>query len=136
LRSGEAAPPKMDPVQMPELACEKVEDTYVLRDGAAGLFLAASKFPKNRETRAPLVKEILPHKAEIDPKYEFLFTAPTQDPDGNSSVIRYSRKNKEQYVMTEIEGKASGWSAHYENSAWVEVKPKKKKVVKKTVAKK
>ncbi|MGB1616066.1 MAG: type I DNA topoisomerase, partial [Pseudomonadales bacterium] len=30
LRNGEAAPPKMDPVPMPELACEKVEDTYLL----------------------------------------------------------------------------------------------------------
>jgi DNA topoisomerase-1 len=65
LRSGEAAPPKMDPVPMPELACVKVDDTYVLRDGASGIFLAASNFPKNRETRAPLVVEILPHKAEI-----------------------------------------------------------------------
>ncbi|MEM6774792.1 MAG: type I DNA topoisomerase, partial [Pseudomonadota bacterium] len=35
LRNGEPAPPKMDPVPMPELACEKVEDHYVLRDGAA-----------------------------------------------------------------------------------------------------
>ncbi|WP_250658481.1 type I DNA topoisomerase [Alkalimarinus coralli] len=136
LRSGEAAPPKMDPVQMPELACEKVEDTYVLRDGAAGLFLAASKFPKNRETRAPLVKEILPHKDEIDSKYEFLFSAPVEDPDGNPSIIRYSRKNKEQYVMTEVDGKASGWSAHYEGSKWVETEAKKKKVTKKTATKK
>jgi DNA topoisomerase-1 len=81
LRNGEAAPPKMDPVPMPELACEKVEDHYVLRDGAAGIFLAASQFPRNRETRAPLVKELLPHKAEIDPKYKFLFSAPTEDSD-------------------------------------------------------
>jgi hypothetical protein len=27
LRNGEPAPPKMDPVPMPELACEKVDDT-------------------------------------------------------------------------------------------------------------
>ena len=64
----------MDPVPMPELQCEKVDDHYVLRDGASGLFLAASGFPKNRETRAPKVKEILPHQAEIDPKYAFLFS--------------------------------------------------------------
>ena len=38
LRNGEAAPPKMTPVPMPELECEKVEDTYILRDGAAGLY--------------------------------------------------------------------------------------------------
>ncbi len=94
LRSGEAAPPKMDPVDMPELQCVKVEDHYILRDGAAGLFLAASQFPKNRETRAPLLKEMLPHKDKIDVKYAFLFEAPVEDPSGNPSIVRYSRKTK------------------------------------------
>ena len=84
---------------MPELACEKVEDHYVLRDGAAGLFLAASQFPKHRETRAPLLRELLPHREEIDPKYAFLFNGPTEDPDGNPAQIRFSRKTKEQYLM-------------------------------------
>ncbi|MGQ9424638.1 type I DNA topoisomerase [Gilvimarinus sp. F26214L] len=119
LRSGEPAPPKMDPVPMPELQCEKVDDTYVLRDGASGIFLAASQFPKNRETRAPLVEELLPHKSEIDPKYNFLFSAPTEDPEGNKTVVRYSRKTKEQYVQSEVEGKATGWKAFYENGRWV-----------------
>ncbi|ROQ20323.1 DNA topoisomerase I [Marinimicrobium koreense] len=119
LKSGEPAPPKMDPVPMPELKCEKVDDTYVLRDGASGLFLAASQFPKNRETRAPLVAEIVPHKKEIDPKYKFLFSAPTEDPDGNKTVIRYSRKTKEQYVQSEVDGKATGWKAFYEKGKWV-----------------
>jgi len=120
LRNGEAAPPKMDPVPMPELQCEKVEDTYVLRDGAAGLFLAASKFPKNRETRAPLVEELLPHKDEIDPKYAFLMKAPIEDPDGNKTVVKYSRKNKEQYVQSEVDKKATGWRAVYRGGRWVE----------------
>ena len=126
LRSGEAAPPKMDPVPMPELACLKVDDTYILRDGAAGLFLAASQFPRNRETRAPLVDEILPHKEEIDPKYSFLFSAPANDAEGNSAQIRFSRKTKEQYVMTEVEGKATGWKAFYQSGKWVEELPKPK----------
>jgi len=125
LRNGEAAPPKMDPVPMPELQCVNVDDTYILRDGASGLFLAASQFPKNRETRAPLVEEILPHKDEIDPKYTFLFSAPTEDNDGNKTVIRYSRKTKEQYVQTEIEGKATGWKAFYEGNRWVITEAKK-----------
>ncbi len=119
LRSGEAAPPKMDPVPMPELQCLKVDDTYILRDGASGLFLAASQFPKNRETRAPLVAEILPHKDEIDSKYNFLFSAPVEDSDGNPTLIRYSRKTKEQYVQSEIDGKATGWKAFYEGGKWV-----------------
>ena len=118
LRNGQAAPPKMDPVPMPELACEKVEDHYILRDGASGMFLAASKFPKHRETRAPLVAELLPHKSEIDPKYTFLFEAPVEDPDGLKTVIRFSRKTKEQYVQSEVEGKPTGWKAFYDNGSW------------------
>ncbi len=126
LRNGEAAPPKMDPVQMPELACINVEDHYVLRDGASGLFLAASKFPKNRETRAPYVEELIPHKDEIDPKYSFLFEAPLEDDDGNKTMVRYSRKTKEQYVQTEVDKKATGWKAFYDNGKWVITKPEKK----------
>jgi DNA topoisomerase-1 len=120
LRNGEPAPPKMDPVPMPELACEKVEDHYVLRDGAAGLFLAASQFPRNRETRAPYVDELLPHKDEIDPKYDFLFSAPTEDGEGNRTQVRFSRKTKEQYVMTEKDGKATGWKAWHRDGKWQE----------------
>ncbi|MBU2873909.1 type I DNA topoisomerase [Marinobacter salexigens] len=118
LKSGEPAPPKMDPVPMPELKCQKVDDTYVLRDGASGMFLAASKFPKNRETRPPLVMEIKPHRDEIDPKHAYLMKAPERDPEGNPTVIRYSRKTKEQYVMSEKDGKATGWSAWYVNGKW------------------
>ncbi|MBT8114397.1 MAG: type I DNA topoisomerase [Arenicella sp.] len=138
LRNGEAAPPKMDPVAMPELKCLKVDDHYVLRDGASGLFLAASGFPRNRETRAPLVAEILPHAQEIDPKYKYLFSAPVADPDGVPTVIRYSRKTREIYVQSEEQGKATGWKAFYKAGKWVVTdgksvkKKKKKKVTKKT----
>jgi len=130
LRNGEPAPPKMDPIPMPELQCQKVDDTYVLRDGASGLFLAASQFPKNRETRPPLVKELLAHKAEIPDKYHYILKAPTEDDEGRPTVIRFSRKAKEQYVMTENEnGKASGWKAHYAGGKWIvdEKKGAKKK---------
>lgn len=136
LRNGEPAPPKMDPVPMPELRCEKVDDHYVLRDGAAGMFLAASGFPKNRETRAPLVAEILPYKEEIDPKYKFLFTAPIADDDGLPTVIRYSRKTKEIYVQSEQDGKATGWKAFYDNDQWQVTKQKTAKKKSKKKAKK
>lgn len=140
LRSGEPAPPKMDPVPMPELECLKVDDTYILRDGAAGIFLAASQFPKNRETRAPFLDELLSHQNEIDPKYGFLMRAPVKDPDGNRSLVKFARKTKEQYVMTENdEGKPSGWRADYVDEKWVETekvtKPRKKKAVKKKIKK-
>ncbi len=123
LRSGEPAPPKMDPVKMSELACDTVDDHFVLRDGASGLFLAASKFPRNRETRAPLVDELIPHKEEIDPKYTFLFEAPTEDDKGNKTLVRYSRKTKEQYVQSEVNKKATGWKAFYRDGKWDIIKP-------------
>jgi DNA topoisomerase-1 len=117
----------MDPVPMPELRCLKVEDHYILRDGASGIFLAASQFPKHRETRPPFVDELLPHQAEIDPKHHYLFDAPRVDDQGNRAQIRYSRKTKEQYVMTDLEGKASGWRAMFVDGRWVEEGSAKKK---------
>lgn len=119
LRSGEPAPPKMDPIPMPELPCQKVDDTYVLRDGASGLFLAASQFPKNRETRPPMVLEIKPHADELDPKYAYILEAPERDPEGNPTTVRYSRKTQEQYVASEKDGKATGWQAWYRDGRWV-----------------
>eukprot|EP00903_Cladosiphon_okamuranus_P004465 g4463.t1 len=120
LRNGQPAPPKMDPVQMPELRCEKVEDHFVLRDGASGIFLAASQYPKHRETRAPTIKEMKPHAAEIDPKYAYLLKAPETDPEGRDAVVRYNRKLAESYVRSEKDGKPSGWSAVYQDGSWVE----------------
>jgi DNA topoisomerase-1 len=119
LRNGQPAPPKMDPIPMPHLRCEKVDDFYVLRDGASGLFLAASRFPKNRETRAPLVEEILPLRGKLDPKYAFLFDAPKEDPQGNKAIIRYSRKMQRVYVTSEVDGKSTGWRAWYRDGKWV-----------------
>ncbi len=126
LRSGEPAPPKADPIPMPHLQCEKTDDYFLLRDGASGIFLAASQFPKHRETRAPLVEELMTVKDQLDPKHRYLSEAPTEDSEGNKTVIRYSRKTKEQYVMTEnAEGKATGWRAHYEGGKWVVEERKK-----------
>ena len=132
LRNGEPAPPKADPIPMPHLKCLKVDDHYILRDGASGIFLAASQFPKNRETRAPLVEELLSVKDQLDPKFDYLTTAPEVDPDGNKAMYRYSRKSKEQYVMSEKDGKATGWSAHYVDGKWQETIKKKKTKAKKS----
>ena len=127
LRSGEPAPPKEDPVDLPELACEKSDAHFVLRDGASGIFLAAHNFPKSRETRAPKVEELARFRDRISPKFYYLADAPQQDPDGNPTVVRFSRKTKQQYVMSENEnGKSSGWSAWHENGKWV-VKDTRKK---------
>ncbi|MGI1987850.1 type I DNA topoisomerase [Shewanella glacialipiscicola] len=119
LKNGEAAPPKEDPIYLPDLKCTKSDAHFVLRDGAAGIFLAASTFPKSRETRAPLVEELVQYRELLWPKYQYLADAPVTDDEGNKAVVKFSRKTKEQYVATEVDGKATGWSAHYVNGKWV-----------------
>jgi DNA topoisomerase-1 len=123
LRNGEPAPPKVDPIPMEHLRCEKCDDFYLLRDGAAGIFLAASQFPKHRETRAPTVEEIRSVEDQLDPKYRYLASAPLADPDGRSAIVRFARKTKEQYVTSEVEGKTTGWRAHYVDGRWIEEAP-------------
>lgn len=118
LRNGDIAPPKEDPVPLPELACEKSDAHFVLRDGAAGVFLAASTFPKSRETRAPLVEELLRFRERLPEKLRYLADAPVADDQGNKTVVRYSRKTKQQYVSTDKDGKATGWSAFYVDGKW------------------
>nr|WP_136249501.1 type I DNA topoisomerase [Ningiella ruwaisensis] len=138
LKNGEPAPPKEDPVFLPELKCANSDAHFVLRDGASGIFLAASTFPKSRETRAPLVKELARFKDRISPKFYYLADAPQQDPDGNDTIVRFSRKTKQQYVMSEdSKQKATGWSAWYQNGKWIADDKRKdsKKDSKKTTAK-
>ncbi|ONG05106.1 DNA topoisomerase I subunit omega [Klebsiella pneumoniae] len=122
LRNGEVAPPKEDPVPLPELPCEKSDAYFVLRDGAAGVFLAANTFPKSRETRAPLVEELYRFRDRLPEKLRYLADAPQQDPEGNKTLVRFSRKTKQQYVASEKEGKATGWSAFFIDGKWTEAK--------------
>ena len=99
LRNGEAAPPRADPVPMPELHCEQSDGYFVLRDGASGIFLASSNYPRSRETRAPLVEDLQRHASEMDPKFQFLLAAPTVDDNGNKVAIKFSRKTRSYYLV-------------------------------------
>ncbi|MDC8831284.1 type I DNA topoisomerase [Alteromonas gilva] len=127
LRNGEPAPPKEDPVDLPELPCEKSDAHFMLRDGASGIFLAAHNFPKSRETRAPKVEELARFRDRISPKFYYLADAPQTDSNGNPAIVRFSRKTKQQYVMSEDDkGKATGWSAWYQDGKWQEKDTKKK----------
>ncbi len=120
LKSGEVGPPKEDAIPLPELVCEKSDSYFVLRDGAAGIFLAANSFPKSRETRAPLIEELVRLKDRLPEKFSYLILAPSVDPEGNKTIVRFSRKTKQQYLSSEKNGKATGWSAFYINRKWVE----------------
>ncbi|MFQ6370442.1 type I DNA topoisomerase [Shewanella sp. YIC-542] len=126
LKNGEVAPPKEDPIHLPELKCSKSDAYFVLRDGAAGIFLAASTFPKSRETRAPLVAELVKYRDVLWPKYQYLADAPVKDDEGNPTVVKFSRKTKEQYVASEVNGKATGWAAHFVEGKWQASHSKKK----------
>ena len=118
LADGGIAPPRSAPVPMPELRCSRVDDHFVLRDGAAGLFLSASQFPRLRETRAPLVRELLAHRDALDEKFVRLCDAPQEDEEGRPTVVRLDRRLTEHYVRTEREGKPTGWTAYWRNDRW------------------
>lgn len=55
----------------------------------------------------------------IDEKYHYLLDAPETDPAGNRAVVRFSRKSKSQYVMTEQDGKPTGWVATFNGMKWL-----------------
>ncbi|QLB21525.1 DNA topoisomerase I [Vespertiliibacter pulmonis] len=122
LKNGEVAPPREDPVPFPELKCEKSDAYFVLRDGASGVFMSAHNFPKSRETRAPKVVELAQYRERLPEKLQYLADAPQQDPDGNPAIIRFSRKEKRQYVISEKEGKATKWIVDYIDGRWIERK--------------
>ena len=122
LKNGEPAPPRMDPIDLPQLKSNKHDDHFILREGAAGLFLAASKFPKIRETRAPKLTEIRQVQEQMEDKFQYLFTAPDTDPDDNPTILRWSRKNQEQYIGSENSktGKATKFTLVYRQGKWIE----------------
>ena len=130
-RNGEPKPLTMEPIELPNLKCLKCEDHYLLRDSMKGLFLAASQYPKNRETRAPKVSEIKDLSNEIvqacrflpdKNKHEYLLSAPVYDSEGNPYVIRYNRNEDVHYVASEKDGKKTKWTAAYTNGEWLETK--------------
>jgi DNA topoisomerase-1 len=128
-RNGEPKPLMMEPISLPDLSCLKCEDHYLLRDSMKGLFLAASKYPKNRETRAPKVSEINNLSNEIleacrflpnTDKHSYLMSAPEKDRDGNPYVIRYNKSEDVHYLASEKDGKKTKWTAVYNNGEWIQ----------------
>ena len=128
-RNGEPKPITMEPIKLENLKCLKCEDHYLLRDSMKGLFLAASQYPKNRETRAPKVSEINNLENEIKEackflpnkdKHLYLLKAPEYDSDGNPYIIRYNRTEDVHYLASEKDGKKTKWTAVYTDGEWVQ----------------
>lgn len=121
-RNGEPKPLTMEPIELPDLKCLKCDDHYLLRDSMKGLFLAASQYPKNRETRAPSVEEIKGLKDQLltacrflpnKEKHLYLLDAPEKDNEGNPYIIRYNRTDDTHYIASEKDGKKTGNTASY-----------------------
>ena len=93
-----------------------------MRDGASGVFMSAHNFPKSRETRPAKVAELALYRDRLPEKLRYLADAPQKDPEGNEAIIRFSRKEKHQYVTSEKSGKATKWIVDYIDGKWVERK--------------
>ena len=130
-RNGEPKPIVMEPI-VTEIACTKFEDFYLLRDSMKGLFLAASQYPKNRETRAPSSKEFLDAVSKDalidacqyleDPmKHLHLLEAPRKDSEGHPYIIRYNKVEDTHYLASEKEGKKTGNTATHNGTKWVQI---------------
>ena len=128
-RNGEPKPLTMEPIELSDLKCIKCDDHYLLRDSMKGLFLAASQYPKNRETRAPKVDEIKDLKEQFvyacrflpdKDKHLYILNAPEKDKDGNPYVVRYNRTDDIHYVASEKDGKKTKWAATFINGEWVQ----------------
>ena len=131
-RNGEPKPLSMEPISMPNLLCEKCEDHFLLRDSMKGLFFAASKYPKNRETRAPSVEEFneaVTEETLLDAckyledqeKHTHLLDAPKNDDKGNPYIIRYNKVEDTHYLASEKDGKKTGNTAIHNGEQWIEV---------------
>ncbi len=136
LKNGQVAPPREDAVDLPDLPCKTAGSHYVLRDGAAGIFLAAHNFPKVRETRPPKIVELKKYRDKISPKFYYLADAPAYDPEGNETEVRFSRKTKQQYIVSVKDEKQTKFVAFYnqEKGEW-EVQETAKSTAKKTSSK-
>ena len=84
--------------------------------------MSAHNFPKSRETRPAKVAELALHRDRLPEKLRYLADAPQKDPEGNEAIIRFSRKEKHQYVTSEKNGKATKWIVDYIDGKWVERK--------------
>ncbi len=102
LRSGQVAPPKAYPILLEHIPCIKCKSSMILRDGASGLFLACSAFPKCRNTMNVSIKLLRTLKNKLDPKFHPLTEAPATCPNCQGDVIlRWSRKVKKNFFTCE-----------------------------------
>ena len=82
------------------------------------------------------MEELNRFRDRLPEKHRYLADAPVTDSEGNKTLVKFSRKTKQQYVASENDkGKATGWSAWYKGGKWM-VEEAKKAAPKKATAKK
>lgn len=85
-KDGQIGPPKIKPIAMPHLKTQDGKDHLVLREGSRGMFLAAASYPKVRETRPVLVKEVLDVIDQLPERLKFLKDFATQVPSPSGGL--------------------------------------------------
>lgn len=45
-----------------------------------------------------LAQSLMKVAEQLDPKYQFILQAPDADPEGNPTLVKFSRKNQAQYI--------------------------------------
>lgn len=125
LPSGEVAPPKQEAIEFPEVKCKNGTSYFVLRNSAKGVFLGANNFPRCRETMLAPVSILAKYRDRLPEELLYLADAPTQDQAGNQTVVRFSTKEKVQYIGSidpETE-KYTKLRLDYIDNQWVETTP-------------
>lgn len=122
LKNGKISPPKEAPIPFPELLCKNTNDYFVLKNGTSGIFFASNSFPKSKETRTPLIEELIQFKNRLPKKLNYLTQAPITDPYGNKTFVKFNQKTKQQYITSKKNDENSGWHAFFINKKWIEKK--------------
>ncbi|MBN2142983.1 MAG: type I DNA topoisomerase [Candidatus Aureabacteria bacterium] len=102
LKSGKIAPPKCAPVPLKEVRCSKCSSPMLIRDGASGLFIACSAFPKCRSSENVPVSILKKYESQLPDKYKHLAKAPDICPScGAKVILRWNRKGQSNYFSCE-----------------------------------
>lgn len=121
-KEGNVLPPKKPAIELPELKCKAKGAYFVLRETAdGGLFLGANKYPRVKEIRSIKVEEMVQVKEKLPQEYHYLTLAPMVDSEGNPTIVRFDKKNKERYVgsMDTNTGKPTRIRYTYTDGQWV-----------------
>ncbi|MCS5933217.1 hypothetical protein LNQ03_32920 [Klebsiella pneumoniae subsp. pneumoniae] len=89
---------------LPGLPCEKSDAYFVLRRRGGGRLPGGQHLPEITGNACAAGGGAVRFRDRLPEKLRYLADAPQQDPEGNKTLVRFSRKTKQQYVASEKEG--------------------------------